>query len=473
MRRVVIAGILVPAVVVVGAGAYVVADAYDIVPGWITAAPVPVAPAPFLTHAPVSAVPAPASAVSPISADAPVPSADYVQALAEAVRADPRTGTSTNVSVIDVVTGDVLADLDADDVQVPASSTKLLTAVGAIADLGPDYQMTTIVTWEPASRVLTLVAGGDMMLAAGEGHGGTGTDANGYAGIADLASAVAVAAPDALAGGDVTVAVDDTAFAGPAVNPDWPQYALDNGYVVGATGLAVDVARTTDDHYAQRFSDPSIAAGRNLAAAMTELGATVAEGVERAPSPAAASGVASVQSAPLSEVAHLLLRDSDNTVAEVVARVHALETGRPTTPAGAAESTIAGLASIGAPVDGLVLYDGAGFSERNRVSPEHLTGAITAALAAEPTAELLDWLPVGGLEGTVRARYAEEPAAGLLRAKTGSLTGVTALAGTVQTADGRLLAFSILADGMPYGPQAPRDAFDEMVNALADCGCDP
>lgn len=473
MRRKVLAGILVPAVVMGGAGAYAVADAYDVVPGWITAEPVPVAPAPFLSPLPVTAASAPASSVSVVSADAPRPSADYVQSLAEAVRADERTGTSTNVSVVDVVTGDVLADLDADDVQVPASSTKLLTAVSAIADLGPDHRMTTTVTWEPAGRVVTLVAGGDMMLAAGEGHGGDGVDANGYAGIADLADAVVLAAPDVLSGGAVTIAVDDTAFEGPAVNPDWPQYALDNGYVVGATGLAVDVARTGDEQYSQRFPDPSIAAGDHLAAALSERGATIAEGVTRAASPGTASAVASVQSAPLSDVAHLLLRDSDNTIAEVVSRVHALETDRPTTPAGAAQATIAGLDGIGAPVRGLVLHDGAGFSERNRVSPEHLTGAITAALAAEPTQDLLDWLPVGGLEGTVSARYADTSAAGALRAKTGSLTGVTALAGTVQTADGRLLAFAILADGMPYGPVAPRVAFDEMVTALADCGCEP
>ncbi|MFW7413845.1 D-alanyl-D-alanine carboxypeptidase/D-alanyl-D-alanine endopeptidase [Demequina sp. SO4-18] len=472
MRRKVLAGILVPAFVIGGAGLYAVADAYDVVPGLLTAEPVPVTPAPFLTHAPVSAAPAPASALSMVGDDAPVPSAEHLQSLARDVRDDPRTGTSTNISVIDVVTGDVLVDLDAADPQVPASSTKLLTAVSAVADLGPDHRMSTTVTWEPEDRVLTLVAGGDMLLAAGEGHGGDGADANGYAGIADLADAIALAAPDALDGEEVSVAVDDSAFEGPAINPDWPQYALDQGYVAAATGLAVDAGRTSPETYASRFDDPSVAAGDALVAAVTALGATVAGDVERAASPAGASAVAAVPSAPLSDIAHLLLRDSDNTIAEVVARVHALETGRPTTPAGAADATVAGLSELGVPVDGLVLRDGAGFSERNRISAEQLTAAITAGLDSPNTSELLDWLPVGGLEGTVASRYAETPAAGSVRAKTGSLTGVTALAGTVQTADGRLLAFAMLADGMEYNPQGPRDAFDEMVNALAQCGCE-
>ena len=470
MRGRVMAGVLIPAVLISGVAAYAVADAQDVVPGWITAAPEPVAPAPFLTAEPVQPAPAPASAVSMLTADAPAPSAAMVQSLAEQVRADERTGDSTNVSVVDALTGETYADVSAGDVQVPASTTKVLTAVGAVADLGPDHRMTTSVTWDADSRVLTLVAGGDMLLAADAGHGGEGEDANGWAGMGDLARAVEAELGEELAG-PIELRVDDSAFEGPAVNEDWPQYALDLGYVAPASGLAVNIARMTDEHYAQRFKDPSLAAGDVFAARLEEAGATVGE-PERGGSPASAVEVAAVQGAPLSEVAFLLLRDSDNTIAEIVGRVHALETGRATTPVGAAAATIAGLESIGAPVQGLVLNDGAGFSEDNRISPAHLTGAIVAGLAAEPTAELLDWLPLGGLEGTVAGRYADTDAAGAVRAKTGSLTGVTALAGTVQTADGRLLAFAVLADGMPYGQERPRAAMDELVQALAGCGCE-
>ncbi|GMA35182.1 hypothetical protein GCM10025876_13860 [Demequina litorisediminis] len=79
---------------------------------------------------------------------------------------------------------------------------------------------------------------------------------------------------------------------------------------------------------------------------------------------------------------------------------------------------------------------------------------------------------MGALEGTVDERYIDTAAAGQMRAKTGSLTGVSSLAGTVQTADGRLLAFATMADGMEYNPVGPRQAFDEMVVALAECGCE-
>ena len=471
MRGKVLAGVLVPAIVVAGAGAYAFADAQDVVPGWITAEPVPVAPAPFLTAQPVAPSPAPASAVSPVTADAPAPSAAQVQALAEAVREDDRTGDSTNVSVVDALTGEVYADLSAADTQVPASTTKLLTVVGAVAELGPDYRMRTSLVWEQDRGVLTLVAGGDMLLAADAGHGGAGPDANGWAGLGDLVDE-ALAHEDFQPASPVSVEVDDLAFEGPAVSPDWPQYALDLGYVAPASGLAVNIARMTDEHYAQRFTDPSIAAGNALARLLGERGIEVEGAAERAASAASGVAVATVQGAPLSEVSALLLRDSDNTIAEIVGRVHALETERPTTPSGAAAATVAGLRSLDVPVEGLELHDGAGFSERNRIAPSHLTGAIVAALQADATAELLDWLPVAGLEGTVASRYAGTDVAGAARAKTGSLTGVTALAGTVQTADGRLLAFAVLADGMAYGQDRPRAAIDALLQRLAECGCE-
>ena len=85
--------------------------------------------------------------------------------------------------------------------------------------------------------------------------------------------------------------------------------------------------------------------------------------------------------------------------------------------------------------------------------------------------DFLEWLPVGAMEGTVDERYAATAAAGLLRAKTGSLTGVTSLAGIVQTADGRVLVFAVLADSMPSGQERPRTAIDEFIVALAQCGC--
>jgi len=81
-------------------------------------------------------------------------------------------------------------------------------------------------------------------------------------------------------------------------------------------------------------------------------------------------------------------------------------------------------------------------------------------------------LPIGGLRGTLSDRFGSSAASGLVRAKTGSLSGVTSLAGTLVDADGRQLLFVVLADQTPAGGQyAPRVAIDAFVQRLVGCGC--
>ncbi|WP_461027603.1 D-alanyl-D-alanine carboxypeptidase, partial [Streptomyces sparsus] len=104
---------------------------------------------------------------------------------------------------------------------------------------------------------------------------------------------------------------------------------------------------------------------------------------------------------------------------------------------------------------------------------------LTALLAEAADPEhpelrpLLTGLPVAGFNGTLGRRYASAESAagaGLVRAKTGTLTGVNSLAGTVVDADGRLLAFAFLTTGTtdPYGAQA---VLDRLAATVAGCGC--
>ncbi len=87
---------------------------------------------------------------------------------------------------------------------------------------------------------------------------------------------------------------------------------------------------------------------------------------------------------------------------------------------------------------------------------------------------LLAGLPVAGYSGTLEQRYLRATnggsAAGAVRAKTGTLHNVNALAGVAVDADGRLLAFALVANGTKNAAQAEA-GLDRLAAAIAACGC--
>jgi D-alanyl-D-alanine carboxypeptidase/D-alanyl-D-alanine-endopeptidase (penicillin-binding protein 4) len=101
-----------------------------------------------------------------------------------------------------------------------------------------------------------------------------------------------------------------------------------------------------------------------------------------------------------------------------------------------------------------------------------LTAVVAGAAdgSIEGASALLSGLPVAGYDGTLFDRGDEETAPGTVRAKTGTLLGVHALAGTAVTADGRLLAFAVVADGSA-NEAAAEEALDDVAAVLAGCGC--
>jgi D-alanyl-D-alanine carboxypeptidase/D-alanyl-D-alanine-endopeptidase (penicillin-binding protein 4) len=97
----------------------------------------------------------------------------------------------------------------------------------------------------------------------------------------------------------------------------------------------------------------------------------------------------------------------------------------------------------------------------------------TASGGLPRAAPILSGLAVAGYDGTLADRGDSDPATapGSVRAKTGTLLGVHGLAGTVVTADGRLLVFALLANRSTGGDAAAEGALDDVAAALARCGC--
>jgi D-alanyl-D-alanine carboxypeptidase/D-alanyl-D-alanine-endopeptidase (penicillin-binding protein 4) len=456
-------GLLAAAVVAVLGTAAATAVTLPVEPPPPAAAPSPAAPS-----APVRGALLPA-----LSGTAPVPTgAGLERALAQAL-ADPALGGPPALSVVDAVTGQPLLEHRAQTPLLPASTAKIVTAVAALTALPPDLRLTTRVRAGTTPGEVVLVGGGDPTLAGPDSP-------RRYPPVARLAD---LAAQTRAALGDTRVTrvlVDESLWSGERLAPGWKPGYVDQGAVAPVGALTVDAGRVRPDR-GRRHPDPALAAGQALAA-LLQPGASVP--VVRGTAPAGARELAAVRSPVVPHLVERMLAHSDNDLAEALARHVALSTGHEPSFRGAAAAMRATLGpyldEVGVGRDAVDLLDGSGLSRLDRLEPAALTRLLAAVASGDgsPTAErlapVLAGLPVAGFSGTLSDRYREEAeeAAGVVRAKTGTLSGVSALAGLVRTADGRLLAFAVVADAVPGGRHlAAEDALDRLVAGLASCGC--
>jgi D-alanyl-D-alanine carboxypeptidase/D-alanyl-D-alanine-endopeptidase (penicillin-binding protein 4) len=396
----------------------------------------------------------------------PVQTAAGVARLLAGPLADRRLGDRVAATVLDAETGEVLLDRSAGAYVLPASTAKLVTAVAVLASNAPDRRLTTRLVAGAHPGEVVLVGGGDGTLS-----GATGGAPATYPGAPRLVT-LAAAARTAGVRKVTRVVVDGSLFAGPRLAPGWDPVDIGGGYVAPITALMLDGGRQGPGVRA-RSAEPDLAAGRALAAA---LGAPAAP-VVRGRAPAAARLLGEVRSQPMTRLVEQMLLASDNVLADLLARQVAVAEGEPASFAGAVAASRAVLARLGLPAGGDRLVDGSGLSLTDRVTPALLAALLRVATAADRPElhALVAGLPVAGYDGTLDDRFgapAAAPAAGQVRAKTGTLTGVSSLAGLVRGAGGRLLAFAVVADRVPAtGTLGAEAALDTVAATLARCGC--
>jgi D-alanyl-D-alanine carboxypeptidase/D-alanyl-D-alanine-endopeptidase (penicillin-binding protein 4) len=450
-------------------GGYLVLDAHDVVPGILTLDPPPIQPAPFPTPPGAVAAPAPSEPFSGLPDDAPIPSADAVGALVSALTGDERLGNHTGVYVRDALTDETLGTALPDTGFTPASTQKMLTGVAAMTQLDPSSRLETKAVMI-ADGHLVLVGAGDMMLAAGAGN----DDAVfGRAGIKTLAEQTAAAV---LATGtdSVQLSLDDTLFTGPVVSAAVPDDEFSMGFIAPvsplAIALAVPAAPKDYEAVAVRQPDPAMSAATVFKGALVDAGLAVAGELRRVSEPAQGTVVGSVESATILEIVEFAMQHSENTVTEVLGRLVAVSKGLPGSLDSAIQAVKSTVESVGVDLDGSVLVDLSGLGRGSLLSPRQLASVVAATMSPEHPRlrELALGMPIANLTGTLNDRFpAGNPARGWARAKTGSLPSVAGLAGTVVTAENRLLVFAVVGDGMPQGGAwGARAAIDGFVGKL-------
>ncbi|MGW1674472.1 D-alanyl-D-alanine carboxypeptidase/D-alanyl-D-alanine endopeptidase [Streptomyces sp. NPDC002324] len=375
----------------------------------------------------------------------------------------PVLGPRRAAAVVDVATGKRLYAQNADDALTPASTTKIATAVAALSAVGPDHRIETRAVLAPDSTEVVLVGGGDPTLTAHQ-------DTGGYASLRTLADETA-AALDERHLKKITLTRDTSLYEGPE------QHTIGvNGNLALVVPLMADEARLDDSSSgsADRAPDPAAAATATFASLLEERGVEVkTEGSAKTPKDA--KELAAVSSPPLSTLVERMLTQSDNDIAEALARQVALATGERPSFEGGAAAIEKELKKLELPLGGVEFADGSGLSRGNELTPALLTTLL--ARSADPDhpelRSVLTGLPVAGFTGTLRGRYpSDATGTGVVRAKTGTLSNVNTLAGTVVDADGRLLAFAFLATETDMADtDLAKKALTDATSTLATCGC--
>lgn len=444
---------------------YTIADVYDVAPGLLTAQS-----APTRTY---SAIPTPLAAGAVAGkADRDVPidekkAEKLITALGES------EGTGNFSVAIAAADGTIAAERNLDTEREPASTTKTLTAFIAVHTLEMSGTLDTEVylTHADTSPTIVLQGHGDMLL--GEGQNDP-SHINGRAGLATLAQntaqslrqrgidQVALAVDDSLFGDDNTSTALEQNNDGNAMYTPLSSMAVDGGRM--RYGLTADPDAFTD--YPTLSRTTASDAAQTFRSLLTQQGITVTDSSDTSGTEASAR-IAKVSSAPLNEVMAFMLRHSDNTLAELFARLTALKLGLGNSMDADIQAVVQVLRANDIPTDGLHLTSCSGLAAGTRLRIPTLLAVQRSLVGLDDGgAAEIEGLSVPGLTGTARNRAANDDIKGLARVKTGSLGGVRALVGNVSREHGGVLLFAVIVNDSS-DELAANNAIDDFMAGLA------
>ena len=462
----------------------------------------------------------PAAASDPLAAL----QAEIDQILADSVLLRTRTG----LKVVSLQSGETLYARDSRYLYNPASNMKLLTTAAALKRLGPDFRYQTTL-WADSAAVQDSIISGDIYLKgsgdpdllrddlrrligqlkslgirriAGSlrcdesylddlywGSGWMWDDVSGWywAPISALTvednCVTVTVTPGEAAGDPLEVSIDPpTAYmqidnrgrtAAPMDSASLKAYKVERVWrpvaknvVAVEGGLKVDAAPR---RYTIDVVDAALYTGALMEELLREEGITIAGAVQRGIVPENARLLAEHRSPPLTEIVLNTNKISDNLSAELLLKtVGAAVKGAPGTAAKGISVIYQMLDELGVDSTGYRLADGSGVSRYDLITPDLVIELLKEMHRDfRVQAEYQASLPIAGLDGSLKYRMRDTPAANKLRAKTGTLSGVSALAGYTTTADGELLAFSMVMEHFVGSSSAIRKVQDRIGAAIS------
>ena len=367
--------------------------------------------------------------------------------LAHALEVPPLSAADSGAIAVDLSSGGVVFERNADTPLAPASNEKLPVTFAALRALGPGYRFPTDVlgtgglvgtTWE-----------GDLYL---KGYGDPSLTSNGLARLAVALKRQGIVRVDG------RVIGDESWFDSRRTAPGWKSAFYINE-CSPLSALVVDRG-VYENHIAPR---PAVAAAGRFRQILRKQGITTG-GVVVGKAPATASVLARILSPPLSRIVEFMDSQSDNFTAEMLLKQLGAVRGAGGTSAAGAAVVLDELREGGIPLAGVHIADGSGLSLEDRLTVRTLA-ALLISFWNDPSMHATVWgaLPVAGISGTLKNRLETAPARGVVRAKTGTTDEASALSGYVRSR----YAFSVLENGSPVPYWSAHTAEDRFVTALA------
>jgi D-alanyl-D-alanine carboxypeptidase/D-alanyl-D-alanine-endopeptidase (penicillin-binding protein 4) len=354
-------------------------------------------------------------------------------------------GSASGLLVVEAETGDVVCARAAGTPRMLASNMKLFTTATALSRLGPESRVATKVLSDGKLDSDGILHGSLYLQGGGDPALGTPAFYNSY--LAGLGTNLFALVPQIRAAGIRSITgrlyADDTIF-------DRRRGVADSGYATSSyigplSGLAFNSGFAGSTSSSGFSSDPAKLAASKLARALGASGVAVPPRVALAKTPVKADQVAVVRSPTLTRIVDTTDVYSDNFFAEMLMKLLGARLG-------AAGTTAAGTAVVETFArehgSGVQAVDGSGLTRSNRSSPRQVVDLLLAMRDDPAGDEFIQDLALTGKEGTVDDRMRGTAAYGRCRTKTGTITGVSNLSGYCFNKSGRIMAFSILMNGV-------------------------
>jgi D-alanyl-D-alanine carboxypeptidase/D-alanyl-D-alanine-endopeptidase (penicillin-binding protein 4) len=369
-------------------------------------------------------------------------------------------GSQSGAYVANLTDGQTVFRWRPGSARILASNTKLFTTAAALARLGTEGTLGTEVLGVGAPDVegvwrgnLYLRGGGDPTFGSRSftrrayGAGAT---------VEDLARELEAAGIERVTG---RIVGDESAFDPLRGGPD-SGYAT-SVWVGPLSGLSFN--RGLGDERGRSFQvNPPVFAAARLEAALEARGIRVRAAPRVGVTPRGAEVLSSVESPPMADLVRMTNKPSDNFFAEMLLKGMARQANGRGTTAGGARLVADFARELGAAIR---MVDGSGLSRGNRAAPRRVVRFLAAMRGRDEFDAWYASLPIAGRDGTLAGRMRTGAARGRCRAKTGTLSNVSALSGYCEARSGDLYAFSILMNGV-Y-PTGARLLQDRMAHTLA------